>query len=270
MLELCCNEDLGLHPSIFGRYLDTIDVNADIYQAKINDAGERIPTWWRATFHRSQSHEHRWEAWAAGPFLGMLADAPNGGRVGLTEACYFMQRDVGKAVSYNDLGYVFLSGVVMAKALPQYQPAVRPPLPANVQVKQAGGKNVVTWDEVKGEVAGYRVYRAEQIGGPWTWVNSPYKMMPPFVPPTDAQRPKPLKPAKKGELAKAPEPPPAGPAYEAKVPAIPDTLVKTATFSDPDGKAGAVYFVTAQDKDGRESRWFTDEPVPKPGKPFAP
>jgi hypothetical protein len=28
------------------------------------------------------------------------------------------------------------------------------------------------------------------------------------------------------------------------------------------------YFVTAQDKEGRESRWFPGEPVPQAGKPF--
>jgi hypothetical protein len=250
-----------------------VDVNADLYQAKIGDAGERVPTWWRATFHRTQSHDHRWEAWASAPFLGMLADAPQGGRVGLTEACYFMQRDVGRSVGYNDLGYVFFSGVVLGKALPQYQPAPRPPLPANVKVKRDGGGNVVTWDEVKGDVAGYRIYRAEQIGGPWTWVNSPYMKMPAFVPPANAQRPVPSKPAKaakKGEPEKesGPEPAPSAPAYELKVPEIPDTLVKTTSFADPDGKAESLYFVTAQDKDGRESRWFPGEPVPKPGGKF--
>jgi hypothetical protein len=203
----------------------------------------------------------------------MLADAPGGGRVGLTEACYFMQRDVGKAVGYNDLGYVFLAGVMLGKALPQYNPAPRPPLPANVQVKQDGGKNVVTWDEVKGDVAGYRVYRAEQIGGPWTWLNSPYKNMPAFVLPSDAERPrlpKPPKPAKKGEVPHEPEPAPPAPSVELNVPKIPDTLVKTASFTDPDGKTGSIYFVTAQDKDGRESRWFPDEPLPQPGKKLTP
>ena len=273
VLELCCNEDLSLHPSVYGRYLDAVDVNADLYQAKISDAGERVPAWWRATFHRTQSHDHRWEAWTCGPFLGMLADAPGGGRVGLTEACYFMQRDVGKAVGYNDLGYVFLAGVMLGKALPQYNPAPRPPLPANVQVKQDGGKNVVTWDEVKGDVAEYRVYRAEQIGGPWTWLNSPYKNMPAFVLPSDAERPrlpKPPKPAKKGEVPHEPEPAPPAPSVELNVPKIPDTLVKTASFTDPDGKTGSIYFVTAQDKDGRESRWFPDEPLPQPGKKLTP
>jgi hypothetical protein len=267
ILELCGHEDLSLHPSVYGRYLDAVDVNADLYQAKISDAGERVPTWGRATFHRTQSHDHRWEAWAAGPFLGMLADAPGGGRVGLTEACYFMQRDVGRPVGYNDLGYVFMAGVMLGKALPQYQPAPRPALPANVRVKREDGKNVVAWDEAKGDLVGYRIYRAEQMGGPWTWVNSPYRDLPAFELPAGVARPKPPKGEKKG-AAKEAEPEPAAP--ELKAPVLPDTLVKTTSFTDANGKAESLYFVTAQDKDGRESRWFPDEPVPKAGKKFAP
>jgi hypothetical protein len=269
-VELVCNEDLSLHPAIYGHYLDAVDVNADLYQASRTDRPDKAGSWGRATFHRTQSHEHRWESWACGPYLGMLADASDGGRVGLTEACYFIHRYVGKEISYNELGYFFLSEILLRKGVSQYRPAPRPPLPGNLQVKQSGGKNVVTWDAVKGDVAGYRVYRAEQPGGPWTWVNSPYKAMPAFVPPTDAQRPKPQpkpKQPKKGEAVPPPPPPPA-PAepYELKVPSIPDTLVKATSFSDADGKPGAIYFVTAQDKQGRESRWFPNEPLPNSGR----
>jgi hypothetical protein len=262
-IELTSHEDMAMHPGIYGRYVDAVDVNADLYQARISETGERRTTWWRAAFLRTQTHDHRWEAWATGPCLRMLADASDGGRIGLTEACYFQQRDVGRVPGYNDLSTVFLSNLLLDKALPQYRPAARPALPANVQVKSSAGKNVITWDAVKGDVAGYRIYRTETVGGPWTWLNSPHTKTEAFVPWTNAQRPQRPQPAKKGEpVIEPPLPEP----YDFKVPKIPDTLVRTTSFTDPDGPAGALYFVTAQDKDGRESRWFPNEPLPKPGQ----
>jgi hypothetical protein len=260
-IELTCNEDLSLHPSIYGKYFDSIDVNSDRYQRSLEEKPEKVGAWWRATFLRTQSHDHRWEAWSAGPYIGMLANASDSGAVGITEACYYMQRFVGKPVGYNELAVVFLPEVLLGKAVQQYRPAPRPALPANVQVKPAAGKNVITWDAVKGETAGYRIYRTESVGGLWTWINSPWTKTAAFVPPTEAQRPK---PAKRGD----PSPPPAQGVkpYEMKIPQVPDTLVKGTSFTDPDGKPESVYFVTAQDKDGRESRWFPNEPLPAPGR----
>ena len=269
-IELICNEDLSLHPSIYSHYLDAVDVNADLYQGSLTVRPEKTGSWRRATFHRTQSHDHRWEAWACGPYLGVLADAADGGQVGLTEACYFMHRFVGKEIGYNELGYFLFSEVLLCKALPHYRPAARPPLPGNVQVKPAGGKNVVTWAPVQGSIAGYRIYRAEKPGGPWTWVNSPYTGVPQFVPPTDAQRPKPPPKPKQPKKGEAPPPPPPAPPpavpYDLKVPKIPDTLIKGTSYADAGGTPESQYFVTAQDKDGRESRWFPDEPLPNPAK----
>ena len=47
--------------------------------------------------------------------------------------------------------------------------------------------------------------------------------------------------------------------------AKPGKLIEGTSYTDPDGKAGQVYFVTAVDAQRRESRWFPDEPVPEPG-----
>jgi hypothetical protein len=259
-IELICQEDLALHPSIYGKYFDAVDVNADIYQATITETGERKPSWWRATFFRTQTHDHRWEGWAVAPYVGMFAKASDGGKVGLTEACYYMQRDVGTVPSYNSVLYFFFPGA-MLKGLAAYHPVPRPPLPGDVKVAPAGGKNVVTWSPVAGDVAGYRIYRARGDDTPWTWINSPYSKMAAFVPWTNAQRPQKPKPVKKGET---PVEPPAPEPYEWKIPAIPDTLVKGTTFTDPDGQPGDLYTVTAEDKAGRESRWFPNEPLPQP------
>ncbi|MCX5684736.1 MAG: hypothetical protein NT049_13755, partial [Planctomycetota bacterium] len=226
-IELTCNEDLSLPPSIYGKYFDAIDVNSDRYQRRLEEKPDRAGAWWRATFLRTQSHDHRWEAWSVGPYIGMLANASDGGAVGVTEACYYMQRFVGKPIGYNELMVVFMPEVLLGKAVGQYKPAPRPALPANIQVKPAAGKNVITWDAVKGETAGYRIYRAETAGGMWTWVNSPWAKTAAFVPPTEAQRPK---------AAKRNDPPPTlAPGvkpYEMKIPQVPDTLVKGTSFTD--------------------------------------
>ncbi|MGB8353405.1 MAG: hypothetical protein WCD79_05920 [Chthoniobacteraceae bacterium] len=286
VIELICNEDLGIHPAVYGRYFDMVDVNADIYQRRFAQDKETKefsktsdPSWWRATFLRGQGHDHRWESYGCDPYLGVLGKASDHGRVGITEACYYMQREIGKPQSWQGLmDNVFFPAVMTSKALENYQPAVRPALPANVQVSQTGGKNVVTWTAVP-DVVGYRIYRAKQMGGPWTWVNSPYATMTPFKLPTEAEMQgwqaqadvdnaakaqslgvevmKLKKEEKIPAWTKMPEP---------VVAAIPDTLVKGTTFTDEDGAADSVYFITAQDKEGRESRWFPNEPVPSPGK----
>ena len=43
-------------------------------------------------------------------------------------------------------------------------------------------------------------------------------------------------------------------------------LIKATSYTDPDGSTDHFYFVTAVDKDGHESHWFSDEPKPRPAK----
>jgi hypothetical protein len=221
-IELATGEDLWMHPAVFGRYFDCVDVTADLQHRTVGDPGTKLPSWWRANFFRGQSHDHRWENWDAAPYLGMFARAGDGPPVGLTEACYFMRHRVGRDVNWSELLPMFLADINLREGLRRYRPESAPPLPAGVEVKRAAAGNVVAWKPVAGEILGYRIYRAEKIGGPWTFVNSPY-----------AEKPA--------------------------------TLVAGTTFTDPEGRPGHLYFVTAVDKSRRESRWFPDEPQPAPG-----
>ena len=221
-IELATGEDLWMHPAVFGRYFDCVDVTADLQHRTVGDAGAKLPSWWRANFFRGQSHDHRWEKWDAAPYLGMLARAGDGPPVGLTEACCFLRHRAGRDVNWSELLPLFLADINLREGLRRYRPEAAPPLPAGVEVRRAAGGNAVAWKPVAGEVLGYRVYRAEKAGGPWTFLNSPY----------------------------------AG---------KPAALVAGTTFTDPEGRPGHLYFVTAVDKSRRESRWFPDEPPPAPG-----
>jgi len=270
-IELVNNEDLTLHPSIYGRYTDCVDVNSDIYQRRILPDGTSTPTWWRAMMLRGQQHDHRWEAYGCDPFLPMLQDASNGGMVGLTEACFYTQRMVGKQPGYNIvMSDAFMPEVMLRHGLKNYRPAPRPPLPANVKVAHTDGQAVITWSAVPGKnIAGYRIYRAQREGGPWTWLNSPYAQFASqpqqpeklaFEPPTNAQRP-PLPRVKKGAV---PPPLPAAEPYEFIYPKVPVTLIKQTTYTDAGSTPNSLYFVTAEDTEFRESRWFPAEPAPQP------
>lgn len=180
--ELVANEDLWLHPSVYGRYLDCVDVMADLCHRTLGDPGEARPSWWRANMFRGQAHDHRWESWDAAPYAGLHARAGNGGAVGLAEACYFARHRVGRKTNWSELMPLFLADVNLREGLRQYRPEPAPPLPAGVEVKPSGAGNVVTWKAVPGEgILGYRIYRADRMGGPWTLVNSPYTEKP--VPP---------------------------------------------------------------------------------------
>ncbi|PTY06808.1 hypothetical protein DB346_00680 [Verrucomicrobia bacterium LW23] len=285
-MELAGNEDLSIHPGVYGRYFDMVDVNADIYQKKplVDKATKQLTGfqngWWRAVFFRGQSHDHRWEAWGTSPTLGALGRASDKGQIGITEACYFMQKEVGKPQSWNNLMTdVFFPAILTTRGIQNYKPASRPALPQNVQVDKAGGRNVVTWDAVPG-AEGYRIYRAQNTGGPWKWVNSPWLKLTKFQPPTNAEKAEwqtaaateneekaktlniaanKLKQADKVQTWQKMPP--------IVTPPLPNTLVKETTFADPDGTPDSIYFVTAQDKEGRESRWFPHEPLPAPSEP---
>lgn len=252
--ELACNEDLSIHPSVYGRYFDMVDVNADLYQGwpgPEDPDGGRRRSWWRAAFLRGQAHDHRWEAFACDPYLGALAKADDRGRVGITESCYYMHYTADRAVSWNQvMTHAFFPVVAITEGLSAYRPAKRPAMPGNLRVSREGRVAKLRWEAVPG-AAGYRVYRAARRGGPWTWLNSPYAGAKPVELPTAAAK------RRWKEEGKTPE---------IRWPALPDKLVKVNHYEDRGGAEGDLYFVTAEDSQGRESRWFPDEPLPPASK----
>lgn len=175
--EIATGEDLWLHPMVHGRYADMVDVNTDqMHRDPPPSDAKRTPSWNRANFFRGQSHDHRWEAWATGPFARLVArreaTAP---LVGLTDAIYYAQHLVGQPKNWVEITTYLHADLASDPqvAWPKTPPA--PPLPKGVQVSQGKGGQMVTWQAVPGEIAGYRLYRAKQMGGPWTFVNSPYR-----------------------------------------------------------------------------------------------
>lgn len=171
--ELACNEDLWLHPAVFGRYFDGIDVNADLCHRTVV-AGKKPPSWYRANYWRGQAHDRRWEVWAAAPFLGLLGRGADRGSVGLTEACYYANHLHGQNVNWTEITTLFHADLALRETLARYRPEAGPALPAQVAVDRGGTGNRVHWQAAGGNILGYRVYRAERLGGPWTLLNSPY------------------------------------------------------------------------------------------------
>src|SRR5690606_26106773 len=60
--EVIVNEDLSIHPSIYGRFSDAIDVNTDIYQQPppgYNPAVNFVAGYSRAMMFRTQTSDHR-------------------------------------------------------------------------------------------------------------------------------------------------------------------------------------------------------------------
>jgi len=124
-----------------------------------------------------------------------------------------------------------------------FKPPVLPPLPKNVKVAASGSGAKITWEPVAGDIAGYRVYRAEHA------VRTPG---------ADGKSVSTYEPGHEGEpltLLNSPYRP------EARA-----DLIKGASYEDATGSPKGFYFVTAVDKDGHESSWFPDEPAPLPGK----
>ncbi len=169
--ELHTGEDLWLHPAVYGRYTDAIDVCADLCHRA--PGATDIASWPRANFFRTQTHDHRWEAWDAAPYVGLFRVAGDPVPPGLTEAAYFVRHRVGRHVNWSELFNHFHAAVNLNAARQRYQPLVAPPLPAGVTVAAARPGRRVTWEPAAG-AATYRIYRSEQEGGPWTLLNSPY------------------------------------------------------------------------------------------------
>ena len=220
-LEWSCDEDAWAHPAVFGRYADCVDVTADLQHRTLVDEGKRVTSWWRGNFFRTQSHDHRWESWDALPYVGMLGHLDGDTPAGLTEACYFLRHRAGRAVNWSELLPMFHTEVCLTRACGAWKPKPAPPLPTALRVTG----NQLAWTASTGTaIAGYRIYRAERMGGPWTFVNTPHAQPGMPAPATGA-------------------------------------LVSGTSFTDPAGHAGQVYWVTAVDAAGIESRWFADEPL---------
>jgi hypothetical protein len=177
-IELACHEDLWLHPVAYGRYFDCIDVNADLCHRSQGEAG-KLSSWYRANFFRCQGHDQSWEAWSPGPYLGLLGRASDRGAVGLTEACFHAQHQVGSPLNWVEITTIFHADLALREGLRRYRPESAPALPTAVEVVQQDGRNVVRWTPLAAPgIQGYRIYRADRMGGPWTLLNSPYSQPP--------------------------------------------------------------------------------------------
>jgi hypothetical protein len=169
--ELASGEDLWLHPAVFGRYFDCVDVNADLCQ-RTDMAGKK--GWYRAAYLRGQAHEHHFEDWAAAPFLGVLSHT-QGTPLGLTEACYFAEHLMGQPINEMQTTICFHIDHATRDSLRRYLPAKSPLPPTKTQVSYSREGNRVRWQpSATPAVQGYRIYRGESVGGPWVLLNSPY------------------------------------------------------------------------------------------------
>jgi hypothetical protein len=221
MAEICTGEDLWLHPMVHGRYLDMVDVTADlVHRQPGTTSATKTPSWHRANFMRGQCHDHRWEAWSVGPLARILKQERHGPLIGITEACYYAKRLESYAATRWNVTYVFLADVAIDRKLSWPAAAKGVPLPDNVEVVHQDNGNRVSWQKVDGDILGYRIYRAPQTGGPWLLLNSPYN--------NPSSRP-----------------------------------TRQTSFLDDMGEPSDKYFVTAVDRNRRESRWFPDEPEGK-------
>ena len=170
-LELSTGEDLWLHPAAQGRYFDCVDVTADLQHRALPATADT--SWARANFFRGQAHDHRWECWSCAPFAGMFARASDHGEIGSTEAAYWLNEQSRRKQTWNELMWFTHADLLLETSLTGYAPATAPELPSSLRVEREHGANHLRWASVPA-VNGYRIYRATRIGGPWTWLNSPY------------------------------------------------------------------------------------------------
>jgi hypothetical protein len=174
-VELATGEDLWLHPAALTRYFDCVDVTADLQHRAL--AGARSRSWHRANFFRGQAHDHRWENWSCAPYAGLFARAADRGRVGSTEAAYWLAEQGRHPQRWAELMWLVHADLLLENLDRLPSPHTAPALPADLQVRRVGGGNLVRWSAVPG-AAGYRLYRAEVRGGSWAWLNSPYTKQP--------------------------------------------------------------------------------------------
>lgn len=181
--ELLGQENLELHPLAYGRYTDTIDVTADRYHGFAAHDQAGMPSAARANFFRGQVHTHRWLGWSCAPFIRLLADPAESGRVGVTEAARYAQMMKGRWKNWPDLTFYILADLLVREALPHYVPPALPALPARLSVRRVGDDMELRWDAVPGATE-YRIYRTTKPGGPYRWLNSRYVERP--LPPVTA------------------------------------------------------------------------------------
>jgi hypothetical protein len=172
VVELTCDENLMLHPTVFGRFSDAVDVTGDLQHRRLSQPAGAA-TDMRGNFFRTQTHDHRWGAWDAVPYIQMLRDAGEAKPAGLTDAVYAMHLNSQGKPNWSTLMNFFHPLAMLQQVRDGYVPPKLPALPQNVKSAAAGGGVEVTWSAVPGAV-GYRVYRAAQEGDPLTFVNSPY------------------------------------------------------------------------------------------------
>lgn len=174
--ELLGHENLQLHPLAYGRYTDCVDVMADRFHGEWakDKSAESEP---RANFFRGQAHTHRWLGWSAAPFIRLLQDPTEQATVGLTEAVHYARARKGHWKNWPDLTFYLLADLLVRDGLSRYQRPDLPARPAKVEVTRRGGRAELSWSAVEG-AAGYRVYRAKNPGGPYDWLNSPYREKP--------------------------------------------------------------------------------------------
>jgi hypothetical protein len=171
--EVLGNEDLSLHPLAYSRYTDCIDVMADQYHGvaasdKPGTAGQA-----RANFFRGQAHTHRWLGWSCAPYIRLIEDPAEKGAVGLTEAIHHSNTMKGRWKNWPDLTYYILADLLVREGLDRTEKPTLPAAPSGLLTRKADGKTELSWKPVEGAKQ-YRVYRTEQPGGPYRWLNSPH------------------------------------------------------------------------------------------------
>lgn len=171
--EVLGQENLQLHPLAYSRYTDCIDVMADRYHgvaAKDKEGATGTP---RANFFRGQAHTHRWLGWSCAPYIRLLEDPAERSALGLTEAIHHTRAQKGRWKNWPDLTFYILADLLIREALARHDGPKLPASPGEISVTREGKATAVKWAPVAG-AAGYRVYRAENPGGPYVWLNSPY------------------------------------------------------------------------------------------------
>lgn len=174
-LELATGEDLWIHPAALARYYDCVDVTADLQHRAVAEAAG--PAWARANFFRGQAHDHRWTAWACAPFSGLFARREDRGEIGSTEAAYWLTAQGQRKQNWADLLWYAHTALLLENLDRLPAPTPAPARPQKLEIRRTGGANALRWAPVAGAAA-YRIYRAAQPGGPWTWLNSPYNAKP--------------------------------------------------------------------------------------------
>ncbi len=169
-VELATGEDLRVHPAALARYFDCVDVTADLQHRSL---APEATDWSRANFFRGQAHDHRWEAWSCAPFAGLFARAADRGRIGITEASYWVERQAHLRQPWAELLWYAHADLLLETADRLPPSRTGPPQPRGLTVERTRPGNRLRWSAAP-DAAGYRIYRASEPGGPWTWLNSPY------------------------------------------------------------------------------------------------